>query len=118
MEPTRAELLEVTLRLVIHAEKAAWDGFSVWGDSDAQWRMRLAKEQSEWSELINLGRQTLQQSGVAVLTPLEIKDQNRRKREEERERESQERKQRLDAKRCKSCGSASGHKKGCLKRKK
>lgn len=118
MQPSRDELLDVLKALLLDAETIAWDGFSIHGDDDAKWRQRLSEEQPAWTELINHGRRTLEASGVTVPTPIEIREERERKREAERQKESDERKRQLDAKRCKMCGSARGHKKNCPKRKK
>lgn len=117
MEPTREQILEVTKALLIDAEDQAWGGWNIYGDDDATWRRRLANQLPDWSELINRGRATLEAAGVEVPTPLQIREENERQREEARRRQTEERKARLDAKRCKSCGHARGHKASCPNRK-
>ncbi len=112
MPPDHNELLDVLRELLIDAEKVAWDGFSMRGDDDLAWRRRVSEEFPDWAALIARARRAMKETGVNVPTPIEIRERDERHRAEERER-----KQRLDAKRCRTCGLAKGHKKTCPKRK-
>lgn len=114
--PNRDELLDVLLALVIDTEEVAWQGFSVCADDDASWRLRLAQECLHWSDLITRGRRALEASGIVVPTPLQIREDNERKRAEELQQAREERKRKIDARRCKSCGRVNGHNKKCQNR--